>query len=64
MLDALLAAGAMDELVLMIAPGVESDPEQPPITELPGFAGLAADRMWDQVDGITVLRLHPEPPRR
>jgi len=20
--------------------------------------------MWDQVDGITVLRLHPEPPRR
>jgi riboflavin biosynthesis pyrimidine reductase len=64
MLDALLAAGAIDELVLMIAPGVESDPEQPPITELLGFAGLAADRMWDPVDGITVLRLHPEPPRR
>jgi 5-amino-6-(5-phosphoribosylamino)uracil reductase len=64
MLEALLAAGTMDELVLMIAPGVEPDPEQPPITELPGFAGLAADRIWDQAEGITVLRLHPEPPRR
>ena len=40
MLAALLADGALDELLLTIAPQIEPDPQQPPITELP------ASRSW------------------
>jgi 5-amino-6-(5-phosphoribosylamino)uracil reductase len=61
MLAVLLADGALDELLLTIAPEIEPDPQQPPINELPGFSELAADRMWETDTGPTVLRLHPEP---
>lgn len=59
MLAALLRDGALDELVLTIVPGIEPDLEQPPITDLPGFAELAADRTWETDAGPTILRLHP-----
>jgi hypothetical protein len=60
MLAALLADGALDELLLTIVPEIEPDPQQPPITGLPGFSELAADRMWETDAGPTVVRLHPE----
>jgi len=61
MLAALLADGALDELLLTIVPEIEPDAQQPPITELPGFSELAADHMWETEAGPTVLRLRPEP---
>jgi 5-amino-6-(5-phosphoribosylamino)uracil reductase len=61
MLGTLLAEGTLDEVLLTIVPGIEPDPRQPPITELPGFSELAADRVWETDAGATVLRLHPEP---
>ena len=61
MLGALLAEGALDELMLTIVPGIEPDPRQPAITELPGLSELAADGVWETDAGATVLRLHPEP---
>ena len=61
MLGALLAEGALDELMLTIVPGIESDPRQPAITELPGLSMLADDHGWATDAGATVLRLHPEP---
>ena len=61
MLGALLAEGALDELMLTIVPGIEPDPRQPPITELPGLSELPADRVWETDADATVLRLHPEP---
>jgi riboflavin biosynthesis pyrimidine reductase len=62
MLGALLAEGALDEVMLTIVPGIEPDPRQPAITELPGVSELAADRVWETGTGTTVLRLHPKAP--
>jgi 5-amino-6-(5-phosphoribosylamino)uracil reductase len=61
MLGALQAEGALDEVVLTIVPGIEPDPRQPAITELPGLSELAANRVWETDASETVLRLHPEP---
>ena len=61
MLGALLADGALDEVILTIVPCSKPDPRQPSIAELPGLSELAADRVWETDAGVTVLRLHPEP---
>ena len=58
MLGALLADGVLDELMLTIVPGIEPDPRQPPISELPGLSELAADRVWRTSTDTTMLRLH------
>jgi riboflavin biosynthesis pyrimidine reductase len=61
MLGALLSEGVLDELVLTTVPGIETDPEQPPVSELPGFSELASDGTWRIDAGPAVLRLHREP---
>jgi riboflavin biosynthesis pyrimidine reductase len=61
MLGALLSEGVLDELVLTTVPGIETDPEQPPVSELPGFSELASDGAWRIDAGPAVLRLHREP---